>query len=693
YSKRACILTKLAENILESFKVIVQGKVFWVRAKEVCGWTPDFVEEEENESEYDDVVSKEGDQETNGGFTPPFVAEDKSNNMNSSGNVNENGPVYAQEVRISSSAKEKKTSDTRNDEIDKLVCSGGSILQVMEDMVKALPKRLKKIGLRSYALGISPSVGNSGGILCVWDLRVFHKDNSTVSDYFVMVRGEWIQNGKIILIISIYAPQELNEKKMLWDCLSLVISNWQGDVIIMGDFNEVRKQEERYGSMFNILGADAFNLFISNAGLEEIQLEGFDEFVKNTWKDAQVTDQNAMRKFLKKLKFLKGKIREWTKVKRVNAINHKTELKEQLAEIDILIDKGEDNPEIINNRYFIFKSLQDINKLESMEVAQKAKIKWGIEGDENSKYYHGTLNKQRNQLAIRGVLIDGTWTESPNLAKDEFFSHFQNYFGHPYGQRFQLEMEFPIQLSSEQKEDMECNITRKEIKRAIWDCGTDKSTGPYGFTFGFYKRFWCLIENDVVEAVNTFFQNVAFPKGSNASFIALIPKTHNANMVKDFWPITLIGSLYKIIAKILANRLMSVLGDIANEASGLRINMNKSKLIGLSVDNDKVVQAVAKIGCASIKTPFWYLGTKVGGLMSRIKSWDEIVNKFGSRLSKWKLKSLSIGGRMTLNKSVLGSLSIYHMPIYKVPKKVLNRLESIRCHFFNGIDPLSKKPI
>ena len=61
------------------------------------------------------------------------------------------------------------------------------------------------------------------------------------------------------------------------------------------------------------------------------------------------------------------------------------------------------------------------------------------------------------------------------------------------------------------------------------------------------------------------FQHGTFPKSGNSSFIALIPKTHNANMVKDFRPITLIGSLYKSISKILANRLVVVLGDIVNE--------------------------------------------------------------------------------------------------------------------------------
>nr|GFC59691.1 RNA-directed DNA polymerase, eukaryota, reverse transcriptase zinc-binding domain protein [Tanacetum cinerariifolium] len=55
------------------------------------------------------------------------------------------------------------------------------------------------------------------------------------------------------------------------------------------------------------------------------------------------------------------------------------------------------------------------------------------------------------------------------------------------------------------------------------------------------------------------------PKGGNSSFITLIPKVPNANMVKDFRPISLMGSLYKVIAKVLANRLVTVLDDIVDE--------------------------------------------------------------------------------------------------------------------------------
>ncbi|GKB31878.1 RNA-directed DNA polymerase, eukaryota [Tanacetum coccineum] len=95
-----------------------------------------------------------------------------------------------------------------------------------------------------------------------------------VSDYFVIIRGKWIPNGKKLLIISIYDPQDLSEKKMLWDYLIVVIANWNGDVVIMGNFNEVRTQAERYGPIFNMQGANAFNSFILAAGLEKVPLGG-----------------------------------------------------------------------------------------------------------------------------------------------------------------------------------------------------------------------------------------------------------------------------------------------------------------------------------------------------------------------------------------------------------------------------------
>ena len=84
-----------------------------------------------------------------------------------------------------------------------------------------------------------------------------------------------------------------------------------------------------------------------------------------------------------------------------------------------------------------------------------------------------------------------------------------------------------------------------EIKKVVWECGIDKSPVPDGFTFGFYRRFWNVIEKDVVAAVKYFFHHGSIPKGCNSAFIALIPKIPDAKMVKDFRPISLLVAYIK----------------------------------------------------------------------------------------------------------------------------------------------------
>nr|GFC32733.1 RNA-directed DNA polymerase, eukaryota, reverse transcriptase zinc-binding domain protein [Tanacetum cinerariifolium] len=86
-----------------------------------------------------------------------------------------------------------------------------------------------------------------------------------------------------------------------------------------------------------------------------------------------------------------------------------------------------------------------------------------------------------------------------------------------------------------------------------------------------------------------------------------------------------------------------------------------------------------------------FKGVMVGDNMSSLKAWDDIILKIKSRLSKWKVKTLSIGGRLSLLKSVLGASPIYAMSIFTVPRGVLKDLESIRNRFFNGADQSDHK--
>ncbi|GKC41585.1 RNA-directed DNA polymerase, eukaryota [Tanacetum coccineum] len=351
---------------------------------------------------------------------------------------------------------------------------------------------------------------------------------------------------------------------------------------------------------------------------------------EDTWRKYTITDNNDISKFMKKLKFLKEQIRLFVRAKKESACMQRLNLKGMLTEIDLLIDEKKVDQVLLNKRSQVMNSLHDFGKLESMEIAQKAKIKWSIEGDENSKYFHGILNKKRNQTAIRGILAEGVWIDDPNSVKNEFLSHFKERFDRPCSSRLILDMTYPNRLNLDQIDDLERNVTKEEIKRAVWDCGTDKSPGPDGFTFGFYRRYWDIMEKDVVDAVSFFFTEGMFPKGRNASFIALIPKMQDAKVVKDFRPISLIGSLYKIIAKILANCLVMVLGDLVSEVQSAFI-ANRQILDGPFILNELIQWCKSK----KKQTMIFKIDFEKAYDSVRWDYLDDVLEKFGFG-SKWR---------------------------------------------------------
>nr|GEX09628.1 RNA-directed DNA polymerase, eukaryota, reverse transcriptase zinc-binding domain protein [Tanacetum cinerariifolium] len=357
-----------------------------------------------------------------------------------------------------------------------------------------------------------------------------------------------------------------------------------GEVVTMGDSNEVRYKSDRFCSVFNVQGTDVFNSFIANTGLEEVPLgessftwchksatkmSKLDRFLisenllitcpnisattldrylsdHHTWSEAPGDDSNDMRSMMRKLKYLKVKIREWNNGNRNNTKRAIEKYKEELEALDAAIDKGNGSDDIVNKRMEVIKSMHHIGKIQAMDMAQKAKIKCSTEGDENSQFFHRVLNKKRNQLNICGIMVDGVWTEKPNTVKHEFLQHFRRRFDKPTVSRAYVNMSYPKSITIDQQIDLERDVYKEELTRAVWDYGTDKSPGPDGFTFGFYRHFWPIIENDVFEAVKHFFTYADIPKGCNSSFIALIPKISNANLVKDFRPISLIGKDEKV---------------------------------------------------------------------------------------------------------------------------------------------------
>ena len=94
----------------------------------------------------------------------------------------------------------------------------------------------------------------------------------------------------------------------------------------------------------------------------------------------------------------------------------------------------------------------------------------------------------------------------------------------------------------------------------------DKAPSLDGFTMAFYHHCWGVVERDVLAVFEEFYQHSKFEKSFNVTFIALIPKKNGASNIRDFRPISLVGSVYKILAKVLANRLKDVLDQLISES-------------------------------------------------------------------------------------------------------------------------------
>nr|GEY79406.1 RNA-directed DNA polymerase, eukaryota [Tanacetum cinerariifolium] len=289
------------------------------------------------------------------------------------------------------------------------VPKGGSFLEVLDDMVQ------QSIG---YVMdGCIKDIGNIVGIqgadeetkmdriTHMDEDNVFTKDHVTISDNFVAIYGSWNSNKSRVLFVVVYAPQSIAFKRVLWEYISLLISRWDGETILMGDFNEVRSSDEQLGLVFNLSSARAFNSFILVSRLVDVKMEGY-SFTRS------------------------------------------------------------------------HPSASKMSKLDRFLVSE----------------------------------VDGQWKTDPDVVKDAFKDHFANRFKHPQ----------------------------------------QRDTGDSS-VLGFCS------------AVAQFFDTGQFPSGCNASFIALIPKVADAKVVNDFRPISLIGSLYKVVTKILANRLATVMSDLVSD--------------------------------------------------------------------------------------------------------------------------------
>ena len=120
----------------------------------------------------------------------------------------------------------------------------------------------------------------------------------------------------------------------------------------------------------------------------------------------------------------------------------------------------------------------------------------------------------------------------------------------------------PRKVTPEMHDTLSSEFSADEVKIALFQMGPTKAPGPEGMNALFYQRFWHVVGDTVVDAVLDFLNNGHMLPDINHTYSVLIPKVKNPEKMSDFRPISLCNVIYKIISKVLANRLKQVLPSI-----------------------------------------------------------------------------------------------------------------------------------
>ena len=221
--------------------------------------------------------------------------------------------------------------------------------------------------------------------------------------------------------------------------------------------------------------------------------------------------------------------------------------------------------------YASVKNLQaEVNALldkESQMWEQRARALFLKCSDRNTNYFHSKASHRFRRNRISGLRNNANvWCSEVSQIKEIAVDYFNSLFtsSNPSEMSEILDTIRPS-VSEEMNSQLSKPFSREEVDIAIKEMHPIKAPGPDGMPPIFYHSFWSLIGDNVYNAVLDCLNNCKIPREINHTNITLIPKVKSPKSITKFRPISLCNVIYKLVSKVLANRLKTVLPFIISE--------------------------------------------------------------------------------------------------------------------------------
>ena len=294
-------------------------------------------------------------------------------------------------------------------------------------------------------------------------------------------------------------------------------------------------------------------MWVREAGCREVVEEAWDPYRGD--EEYTVTDR---------LKSCQANLQRWNwrVFGNVNkTLKRKQERLQQLENLSSLHEKAEEIQELR-------KEINEVLVREEIMWSQRSRAAWIKWGDRNTRFFHATASQRRRRNRIGGLQnANGEWQENQEDVESIILEYFEGIFKSEQSSNADASLNAIHQrVSPEMNESLIAEFKAEEVWRALKQMHPTKAPGPDGMSPIFFQQYWDIVGPEVINCVLNSLNSGVMPSGINETYICLIPKVKSPQKITEYRPISLCNVIYKIISKVLANRLKSKLTEIIDES-------------------------------------------------------------------------------------------------------------------------------
>ena len=238
--------------------------------------------------------------------------------------------------------------------------------------------------------------------------------------------------------------------------------------------------------------------------------------------------------------------------------------KTRLASLESCLHDEYDSSEVNALR----REINILAEKEEIFWQQRSRIAWLKEGDRNTHFFHACASQRKKVNTIVGLQDqNGVWSSDPVVIKDTAVAYFHNLFVSSNPDAIdEVVQHVEGVVTPNMNEALLRPFSNEEIHHALFQMCPSKAPGPDGMTALFFQKYWHIVGDDVTLAILDFFSSGCMLGSINFTNIVLIPKVKSPESMTQFRPISLCNVLYKIVSKVLVNRMKGVLPSVISDS-------------------------------------------------------------------------------------------------------------------------------